>query len=448
MALDVDPAAPGPAGELGVLPWRDVDVGLAVPLDQLLQHDRAGRHVDAQREGLGGEDGFDEALDEQLLHNPLEGRQHPGVVGGDPPLERLEPLPVAQHPQVLPRDVGGHPLDDDAYGVPLDGAVEPQTGPQALLDGGRTTRAAEDEGDGRQQPLAAQPFQHVDAGRHLTAGRAGATLPRDAELLPGPAEQLAVHLAAFVEDREQPGPDHDVLVERDGPVLLHDDLGVTADRDQPLGELLGVAHGRRQRGEPDVVGQVDDHLLPDGAAGPVRQVVDLVHDDVGEPPQGVGPGVEHVAQDLGGHDDDVGVTVDGVVTGQQSDALRAVPRHQVGVLLVGQRLDRGRVKALPAGSKRQVDRELPDHRLAGTRRRCDQHVAAVLEGPAGDPLEGVQPERVTGLERRQLRPGLARPEGGVALGRAGLAPTGHLPARRRHTRTVRGVRGPRRSGQR
>ena len=61
VALDVDAAPPGPAGQLGVLRRRDVDVALAVELDQLLQHDGARRHVDAEGQGLGGEDGPDPA---------------------------------------------------------------------------------------------------------------------------------------------------------------------------------------------------------------------------------------------------------------------------------------------------------------------------------------------------------------------------------------------------
>jgi hypothetical protein len=92
VALDVDAAAAGPAGELGVLPRRDVGVRLAVPLDQLLQHHRAGRHVDAERERLGGEHRLDQALDEQLLDDLLEGRQHAGVVGGDAALQAVQPV--------------------------------------------------------------------------------------------------------------------------------------------------------------------------------------------------------------------------------------------------------------------------------------------------------------------------------------------------------------------
>jgi hypothetical protein len=69
VALDVDATAPGTPGELGVLGRRDVDVRLAVVLDQLLEHHRAGRHVDAQGEGLGGEDRLDEQVQQPLPHH-------------------------------------------------------------------------------------------------------------------------------------------------------------------------------------------------------------------------------------------------------------------------------------------------------------------------------------------------------------------------------------------
>ena len=112
VALDVDAAPPGPAGQLGVLAGGDVGVLLAVPLDELLQHHRAGGHVDAQRQGLGGEDGLDQAAYEQLLDDLLEGRQHARVVRGDAPLQALQPLVVAEDMQVLVGDGGGALLDD------------------------------------------------------------------------------------------------------------------------------------------------------------------------------------------------------------------------------------------------------------------------------------------------------------------------------------------------
>ena len=61
VTLDVDAAAAGAPGQLGVLGRRDVDVVLAVELHELLEHDGARRHVDAEGQGLRGEDGPDPA---------------------------------------------------------------------------------------------------------------------------------------------------------------------------------------------------------------------------------------------------------------------------------------------------------------------------------------------------------------------------------------------------
>ena len=55
---------------------------------------------------------------------------------------------------------------------------------------------------------------------------------------------------------------------------------------------------------------MDDDLLPYRAAESVREVVDLIHDHETEAIQITRTRVEHVAQDLGGHDDDVRMRVD------------------------------------------------------------------------------------------------------------------------------------------
>ena len=140
MTLDVDAAAAGAAGELGVLPRRDVGVGLAVELLQLLEHDGAGRHVDAEREGLGGEHHLDQPAREELLDDLLERRQQAGVVGGDAALEALQPLPVAEHGEVLVGEVGARVLDDRADLVALLGRREPHARAQALLRRRRRSR--------------------------------------------------------------------------------------------------------------------------------------------------------------------------------------------------------------------------------------------------------------------------------------------------------------------
>ena len=156
VALDVDAATPGAARQLGVLPRRDVDMGLAVELVQLLQHDAAGRHVDAKGKRFGGEDGLDQPVDEQLLHDLLEGRQHPGVVRGETAQQAVPPAPETEHIEVIRGDVLGGLVDalgDDLL-FPLGG--QPESGRDALGHGGIAAGAGEDERDGRQEVLPVQ----------------------------------------------------------------------------------------------------------------------------------------------------------------------------------------------------------------------------------------------------------------------------------------------------
>ncbi len=203
-----------------------------------------------------------------------------------------------------------------------------------------------------------------------------------------------VHLGRgrVVEQVEHPLADQHVLPQRHRPVFADHHPGLAAHGDQPVGELLGVGHGGRQRHQRHRLRQVDDHLFPDRATEPVGQVVHLVHDHVAQVTQGVRAGVEHVAQHLGGHHHDRGVPVDRVVAGEQADLVRPVLLDQVVVLLVGQRLDRRRVEALAPLGQREMDRELAHHRLASPGRSAHQHPTALLQGLAGVPLERVELE--------------------------------------------------------
>ena len=108
VTLDVDAASAGPPGELRVLPRRQRHVLLAVELHQPLQHHRAGRHVDAQCQGLGGEHRPDQAGGEQLLDRVPEYRQHPGVMGRQrraaaPPATRSSRAPPGRSPSRSPQ---------------------------------------------------------------------------------------------------------------------------------------------------------------------------------------------------------------------------------------------------------------------------------------------------------------------------------------------------------
>ncbi len=435
VALDVDAAPSGPAGELGVLAGGDVGVLLAVPLDELLQHHGARGHVDAERQRLGGEDRLDQPPDEQFLDDLLEGREHARVVGGDAPFQSFEPLVVAQDVQVLAGDGGGPLLDDLADQPAVVLVVEPEAGVQALLDGGLAARTAEDEGDGGQQALVVQPVDDLGpAGRPdpaalaplaLAVGLAHHLAPAPVArvvgvlvLLAGEPDQVRVDLAAsgapaavvggLLEEVVHPASGHHVLPERHRTVLGDDHLGVAAHGVQPVAELLRVGDGRRQGDQRHRLREVDDHFLPDRAPEAVGEVVHLVHDHIAQAGEGLGTRVQHVPQDLGGHHDHRRLGVDAVVAGQQPDLVRAVPLDQVGELLVGERLDRCGVEAFAALLQGQVHGELADDRLARPGGGRDQHPLAGLQGLACLDLERVQTELVHLAERPESRRHLGR----------------------------------------
>ena len=85
------------------------------------------------------------------------------------------------------------------------------------------------------------------------------------------------------------------------------------------GQLLGVGDRGRQAHQAHRRRQVDDHLLPHRPAVGVLEEVHLVEDDDAEAVERRRAAVDHVAEDLGGHHDDRGVAVDGVVAGQEAD---------------------------------------------------------------------------------------------------------------------------------
>jgi hypothetical protein len=122
----------------------------------------------------------------------------------------------------------------------------------------------------------------------------------------------------------------------------------------------------------------------------------LIHHDVRKSIQCRRIRVEHVPKHFGGHHHDVGIAVDGLIAREQTDALGAIPGHQVVVFLVAQRLDGCGVEALSARRQREVHGEFADDRLACTGRCAHQHAMPVLQGLAGALLKVVQ-------RKRQLR---------------------------------------------
>ncbi len=482
VALDVDASAPCPAGELRVLPRRDRHARLAVELLELLEHDRARGHVDAERQRLGREDDLDQLALEEVLDDLLERRQQTGVMRGDAALEVVEPLVVAEHREILVQQRPGALLDDRADLRALLRAGQPHARTTHLLHGRVAAHAAEDEEDRRQQvrPLqqlddigAVQPLDPLHVRRahrplaalvraptgalvtaaafvapaalsRIAAHRLRAPVVLEVRTLEGPdAHELLVDLrgrdaGAVVEERQQVAAHEHVLLERHRADLRDDHLGVAADRVEPVAELLRVGDGRAQRDQTHRRRQVDDDLLPHRTAEAVGEVVHLVHHDVLSPRSAAGVGVEHVAQDLGGHHHDAGVAVDVRVAGQQAHLIGAVHVLQLAELLVRQRLDRGRVERLVGMpvirclAHREVDGELPHDRLAGTCRRRHQDAAAVFERVASGDLERVELETLGCREGRGDRMAAILRCARIALGRTRL---GHRP--RSVTRRVR-----------
>jgi hypothetical protein len=409
VSLDVDAAAASSPGQLGVLARRQIDVRFAIPLDQALEDDGLGRHVDAEREGLRREDDLDHPELEQVLDDLLENGQEPGVMRGKAALECLEPLIEAEGGEVLVRQFhrGGQRRGPDV--AALVRRRQAQAGVQALAHGLVAAGPAEQEVDRRQQAIPLEPLHHLAAPWGLGSA-APLTVPRSAAaagaatvvtvLLAGQSHQVGVDDVLVVVDEQvvHPGAGHDVLPQRHRSVLLHHDGRLSSNGGEPRAELLRVAHRGGQRDHGDGLREMDDHLLPHGAAEAVGEVVHLVHDDVSQAPERRGARVEHVAQHLRGHHHDRSLAVDAVVAGEQPDARGTVPGDEVVVLLVGQRLDRRRVEALAALGQGEVDGELADNGLAGPRGRCHQHAEARLQRLAGAHLEVVEAEDVPGRE--------------------------------------------------
>ena len=233
---------------------------------------------------------------------------------------------------------------------------------QALLHGGVAAGPAEDEQDRRQQPRAVEPLDDVGARRRLPASR-----PAAAPAGRGPVGRSSSRRSSSRVWRSSSGWTSCLRaasaswnrsnIRLPTSMCCHSGTGrcsltttsvwprTVTSQSANSSALLTVADSETSVTDD---GQVDDHLLPDRAAEPVGEVVHLVHHHVRQAVQGRRAGVEHVAQHLGGHHHHRRVAVDRVVAGQQADLVGAVPRDQVVVLLVGQRLDRRGVEALAA----------------------------------------------------------------------------------------------------
>ena len=402
VAQVVDPPSAGPPGELGVLARGQELVALPRELRQLFDHHRPGRHVDPQGEGLGGEDQLHQSRGEAHFHRFLERRDHPGVVGRHPRLQAGQPGAVVQDPQVVvsQRVDLGLSYGPDLAALLRSGEAHPVV--ETLADGVVARRPAEDEVDGGQDVGVGQRLDHLGAPRGV---QPAPPAPDRQAPLARTVQGAGLGVGAPVDeggqemqDLRSPVPHQIEVAQLDGPALLDHRGGRPPDRLDPRGELLGVGHRGRQAHQPHRPVEMDDDLLPHRPAIGVLEVVDLVEDDVAQVLERRGAGVDHVAEDLGGHDDHGGVTVDRVVPREQSDLPGAVAPAQVPVLLIGQSLQGAGVEGLAPLAEGPSHGVLGHHRFARPGGGGHQDGAVGVEGVHGLHLEQIGFEAQLGQE--------------------------------------------------
>ena len=102
----VETTPTGPTRHLDVLARRERPEFFAVKLADVVEDDRLGRHVEADRERLGRKEHLDQALLEENLDDLLENRQQAAVVDSDAAFEeRQQALDLRQIPVVLRKGV-------------------------------------------------------------------------------------------------------------------------------------------------------------------------------------------------------------------------------------------------------------------------------------------------------------------------------------------------------
>ena len=409
IALGIEAAAAGPPRHLQELTAHQ---GPVAPLGALREggdHGGAGRHVDAGGQGFGGEHHLDQALLEQFFDQFLPGRQHAGVVGGDPAQQRIGvALP---HRLRGGRHEGIEPGADARLLAGIHQAHLAQVAHRLIA-----AAAAEDEIDGRQH-LTLRHLGHHEADRWcLRLGRAGFFGPLAAGGLGRPPD-LAIRMEAGAFVVEQ-GVEALGAAKAEGqwhrPVIAEHQPGGAMHPLDPVGELPGVGHRGREGHQLHRRRAVDDRFLPDGAALGVVHVMALIehhrlHVMEGVVGLAIDLRIEHVAEDLGGHHHDAGLAVEAQVAGEQAHVLGAELVAEIAQLLIGEGLERRCVEHLAPMGQGPVNGVLAHQGLAGAGGGAHHHRMADVQGIDRLQLEGIERE---GEELAQGRHGA----GGGALG--------------------------------
>ena len=195
-------------------------------------------------------------------------------------------------------------------------------------------------------------------------------------------------------------------LQRHRPEIAHDEPGRPVDRLDPIGQLPGIGHRRREGHQLDHRRAMNDRFLPDGSALGVVHVVALVEHHGLHVGQGVialvGLGVEHVSEDLRGHDDDGGLPIHGEVPGHQTDAFRPELLAEVPELLVRERLERRCVEDLLTVGESAVNRVLANQGFARAGGSTHHHRVALVQGLNRLELKVIEAEGKQLLEGRHL----------------------------------------------
>ncbi len=306
------------------------------------------------------------------------------------------------------------------------GVGQTDTVAQHLAHGVVAGGPGEDEDDRRQHVVAVELVDHLGAQRRPD-GKARTPPPRLVVADPavqGPAHHLvdplalASRFAVGVEQGQQLrllvlAPVHgEVVAQLDRPLPFDDDRRVAAHRSQPSTELVGIVDGGGQADEADLGGREHEDLLPHATPIRVLEEVHLVEDHRVQGLEQIRTGQEHVAQDLGRHDDHRSPGPDRAVAGQQPDVLLAVGGYELGELLVRKRLEGCRVEGLAPGGQGAMHRVGSHQRLPRSGRGGDEDGLVGIEAAQGVQLEVVEDEGEAGLELRQAARLDGPPEGG------------------------------------
>lgn len=200
----------------------------------------------------------------------------------------------------------------------------------------------------------------------------------------------------FIEKRVKTFGTAEAELERDRAEITEHQLSRPVHALDPISQLASIGDCGRQRHQLHRWRAVNDRFLPDGSTLGIIHVMALIEDYRLHVSQGVISlvrfRIEHVAKNLGGHHDHLGLPVDAQVPGHQTNVIGSELLAEIPQLLVGQRLQWRGVEHLLAMGNGSVDGVFTHQGLARPRRRTDHNRMALIEGIDGLELKIIQRE--------------------------------------------------------